>query len=123
MGTLTRTAEGEWNLKKLYLDPNEFCGLEASSCTSGSSFRRDGKLSGQPEGSDRRHEEVRRQVTGQPSKNLTGRVEGRSDLPLGWSSGVSGVFGPQTHTHTHTHTHAHTHLPSGCLVLPTRANL
>lgn len=25
--------------KKLYLGPNEFCGLGASSCTSGSSFR------------------------------------------------------------------------------------
>lgn len=51
--------------KKLYLDPNEFCGLEASSCTSGSLFRGDGKLSGQPEGSGRRYEEVSRQVTGQ----------------------------------------------------------
>ena len=50
--------------KKLYLDPNEFCGLETSSCTSGSSFRGDGNLPGQPEGSGG-YREVSRQVTGQ----------------------------------------------------------
>lgn len=62
--TLTRTAEGDGICKKLYLDPNEFCGLETSSCTSGSSFRGDGKLPGHPEGSGG-YGEVSRQVTGQ----------------------------------------------------------